>query len=60
MPYYIFGVLLVGKDPDYEVLPRPLHISITYLLASKGLLWIGTNVGCVLTLPLPRLEGSFP
>lgn len=27
------------------------------MLASRGLLWIGTNVGCSLTLPLPRLEG---
>ena len=26
-------------------------------MASRGLLWIGTNTGCVLTLPLPRLEG---
>lgn len=26
-------------------------------MACKGLLWIGTSVGCVLTLPLPRLEG---
>ena len=27
------------------------------MLASKGLLWIGTDSGCTLTLPLPRLEG---
>lgn len=33
----------------------PVHI--TCLLSSKGLLWIGTSIGCVLTLPLPRLEG---
>lgn len=26
-------------------------------MSCKGLLWIGTSVGCVLTLPLPRLEG---
>ncbi len=27
------------------------------MLASKGLLWAGTNIGCIITLPLPRLEG---
>lgn len=30
---------------------------VTSLLACKGLLWVGTNVGRVLTIPLPRLEG---
>ena len=28
------------------------------MLASRGLLWVGTSIGCVLTLPLPRLEGA--
>ena len=32
-------------------------VSVTFLLASRGLLWVGTSVGCVLTYPLPRLEG---
>ena len=32
-------------------------MSVTFLLASRGLLWVGTSVGCVLTFPLPRLEG---
>ena len=27
------------------------------MLASRGLLWVGTDNGCVATLPLPRLEG---
>ncbi|XP_018562299.1 rho guanine nucleotide exchange factor 10 [Anoplophora glabripennis] len=35
---------------------RPL-VLVTALLACKGLLWVGTNVGRVLTIPLPRLEG---
>lgn len=30
---------------------------VTSLLACKGLLWVGTNVGRALTIPLPRLEG---
>lgn len=33
------------------------HVSVTALLACKGLLWVGTNVGRTLTIPLPRLEG---
>ena len=27
------------------------------MLPTRGLLWVGTSVGCVLTLSLPRLEG---
>ena len=33
------------------------NIYVTALLASRGLLWVGTNVGIALTVPLPRLEG---
>ncbi|XP_018326823.1 rho guanine nucleotide exchange factor 10-like protein isoform X2 [Agrilus planipennis] len=32
-------------------------VYVTALLACKGLLWVGTNVGIILTIPLPRLEG---
>ncbi|KAG4078905.1 hypothetical protein HA402_007455 [Bradysia odoriphaga] len=32
-------------------------IFVTTLMACKGLLWVGTNVGIALTIPLPRLEG---
>ncbi|KAK3857916.1 hypothetical protein Pcinc_035865 [Petrolisthes cinctipes] len=32
-------------------------VYVTALLASRGLLWVGTNVGVALTIPLPRLEG---
>lgn len=32
-------------------------VHVTALLACKGLLWVGTNVGRTLTIPLPRLEG---
>lgn len=34
---------------------RTIHV--TALMASRGLLWVGTNVGIALTVPLPRLEG---
>ena len=34
---------------------RSIHV--TSLMASRGLLWVGTNVGIALTVPLPRLEG---
>ena len=33
---------------------------VTCLAASTGLLWIGTNVGLILTLPLPRLNDGVP
>lgn len=32
-------------------------VTVTALMACKGLLWVGTNVGIILTIPLPRLEG---
>merc|ERR1719350_457525 len=32
-------------------------IYVTALSTAKGLLWVGTNVGIALTIPLPRLEG---
>ncbi|XP_059475439.1 rho guanine nucleotide exchange factor 10-like protein [Neocloeon triangulifer] len=39
----------------HHLSPKSVHV--TALLASKGLLWVGTNVGVCLTIPLPRLEG---
>ncbi|XP_064461059.1 rho guanine nucleotide exchange factor 10-like isoform X2 [Ornithodoros turicata] len=32
-------------------------VTVTALVAGRGLLWVGTSAGVVLTLPLPRLEG---
>jgi len=32
-------------------------IYVTSMSATKGILWVGTNVGIALTIPLPRLEG---
>ncbi|XP_054721997.1 rho guanine nucleotide exchange factor 10-like, partial [Uloborus diversus] len=45
--------ILAAKDKEKS----PHAIYVTSLLASKGLLWVGTNVGIILTVPLPRLEG---
>lgn len=42
-----------GKD----IVACSSKISVTSLIACKGLLWVGTNVGVALTIPLPRLEG---
>ncbi|XP_034471687.1 rho guanine nucleotide exchange factor 10-like protein [Drosophila innubila] len=39
---------------------QPLNnssIYVTALMACKGLLWVGTNVGIAVIIPLPRLEG---
>ncbi|XP_046389505.1 rho guanine nucleotide exchange factor 10-like protein isoform X2 [Ischnura elegans] len=35
----------------------PAAVRVTALVACRGLLWVGSNVGLVLTIPLPRLEG---
>lgn len=35
----------------------PSGIFVTAMLATRGLLWIGTNVGVIVTLNLPRLQG---
>ncbi|UXI15879.1 hypothetical protein NH340_JMT01822 [Sarcoptes scabiei] len=35
----------------------PSGIFVTSMLATRGLLWIGTNVGVIVTLNLPRLQG---
>ncbi|XP_054286494.1 rho guanine nucleotide exchange factor 10-like isoform X2 [Macrosteles quadrilineatus] len=32
-------------------------VAVTALMACKGLLWVGTDAGVSLTVPLPRLEG---
>lgn len=32
-------------------------VTVTGLMAVKGLLWVGTDAGVALTIPLPRLEG---
>lgn len=34
-----------------------IKISVTSMMATRGLLWIGTNVGMIATLTLPRLQG---
>ncbi|XKL69415.1 hypothetical protein PGB90_007184 [Kerria lacca] len=35
----------------------PGPVCVTSLMACKGLLWVGTDAGISLTVPLPRLEG---
>lgn len=34
--------------------------TVSCLLASRGMLWIGTNVGLLLSFPLPRLRDGVP
>lgn len=54
--FIIFHKLSFSGPRDSVNNNRPL-VLVTALLACKGLLWVGTNVGRVLTIPLPRLEG---
>ncbi|XP_055958506.1 rho guanine nucleotide exchange factor 10 [Patella vulgata] len=44
-----------GLTPD-----STKHCSVTCLAAGRGMLWIGTSLGFILTLPLPRLRDGVP
>ncbi|XP_052548120.1 rho guanine nucleotide exchange factor 10-like protein isoform X10 [Tympanuchus pallidicinctus] len=39
------------------VLPGQRHVRVTSLLICQGLLWVGTDQGIIVLLPVPRLEG---
>ncbi|KAM5270239.1 rho guanine nucleotide exchange factor 10-like protein isoform 4-T5 [Hipposideros larvatus] len=39
------------------LLPGQKHLCVTSLLICQGLLWVGTNQGVIVLLPVPRLEG---
>ncbi|XP_016047280.1 rho guanine nucleotide exchange factor 10 isoform X3 [Erinaceus europaeus] len=43
--------------PVSHMLAGPQHLSVTSLLVCHGLLMIGTSVGIVVALPVPRLQG---
>lgn len=34
-----------------------IEVTVTSMMATRGLLWVGTNVGMIATLTLPRLQG---
>ncbi|XP_030319624.1 rho guanine nucleotide exchange factor 10-like protein isoform X2 [Calypte anna] len=39
------------------VLPGQKHVRVTSLLICQGSLWVGTDLGIIVLLPVPRLEG---
>ncbi|KFZ69543.1 Rho guanine nucleotide exchange factor 10-like, partial [Podiceps cristatus] len=39
------------------VLPGQKHVHVTSLLICQGSLWVGTDQGIIVLLPVPRLEG---
>ncbi|XP_004377256.1 rho guanine nucleotide exchange factor 10-like protein isoform X2 [Trichechus manatus latirostris] len=39
------------------LLPGQKHLCVTSLLICQGLLWVGTDQGIIVLLPVPRLEG---
>ncbi|KAM9201591.1 rho guanine nucleotide exchange factor 10 isoform 6-T6 [Dugong dugon] len=43
--------------PVHHMLPGHQRVSVTSLLVCHGLLMVGTNVGIVVALPVPRLQG---
>ena len=50
------NVLRVTSSQGHSV-NNNSSVHVTALMACKGLLWVGTNIGISLTIPLPRLEG---
>ncbi|XP_071076953.1 rho guanine nucleotide exchange factor 10-like protein isoform X2 [Desmodus rotundus] len=40
-----------------SLLPGQKHLCVTSLLICQGLLWVGTDQGVIVLLPVPRLEG---
>ncbi|KAK0174347.1 hypothetical protein PV327_010130 [Microctonus hyperodae] len=48
---------ICGDKFQNNNLNSQISVTVTALMACKGLLWVGTNVGISLTIPLPRLEG---
>lgn len=46
----------IGKSIQ-RVLNDLTGITVTSMMTTRGLLWIGTNVGMIATLNLPRLQG---
>ncbi|XP_053949250.1 uncharacterized protein LOC128857524 [Anastrepha ludens] len=48
---------VLRSDGKKEHAVNNSSIYVTALMACKGLLWVGTNVGIAVTIPLPRLEG---
>lgn len=48
---------VLRSDGKKEQAVNNSAIYVTALMACKGLLWVGTNVGIAVTIPLPRLEG---
>ncbi|XP_059541818.1 rho guanine nucleotide exchange factor 10 isoform X8 [Myotis daubentonii] len=43
--------------PVHHMLPGPQRLSVTSLLVCHGLLMVGTSLGLVVALPVPRLQG---
>ncbi|XP_028920819.1 rho guanine nucleotide exchange factor 10-like protein isoform X3 [Ornithorhynchus anatinus] len=39
------------------LMPGQKHVCVTSLLICQGLLWVGTDQGIIVLLPVPRLEG---
>ncbi|KAG8444945.1 hypothetical protein GDO86_009923 [Hymenochirus boettgeri] len=43
--------------PIHNMLPGQHRVSVTSLLVCHGLLMVGTNLGVIVALPVPRLQG---
>lgn len=59
----VWGYFDLGKDHHPEIMQCFLNltgqqrVSVTSLLVCHGLLLVGTNLGIIVALPVPRLQG---
>ncbi|XP_069119605.1 rho guanine nucleotide exchange factor 10-like isoform X2 [Argopecten irradians] len=51
---------MVSSCPTYAKEKSTDNCMVTSLMTSRGYLWIGTNVGIILTVSLPRLKDGVP
>ncbi|XP_021375472.1 rho guanine nucleotide exchange factor 10-like isoform X2 [Mizuhopecten yessoensis] len=51
---------MVSSCPTYAKEKSTDNCFVTSLMTSRGYLWIGTNVGIILTVSLPRLKDGVP
>ncbi|XP_064027778.1 rho guanine nucleotide exchange factor 10-like protein isoform X5 [Pogoniulus pusillus] len=56
-PDYLFAGLQDGTVAAYPRSNGQKHVRVTSLLICQGSLWVGTDQGIIVLLPVPRLEG---
>ncbi|CAL8336717.1 unnamed protein product [Lota lota] len=55
--YHTHTHTFINTDTHMSLEPSQKGMRVTSLLICQGLLWVGTAQGCLITLPVPKLEG---